>query len=60
MALSKIKEEDYITTINDLLERKKITLRTEKNEFKRNVKIANYMKRKGFEPNLVWDLIINQ
>ena len=60
IALSKIKEEDYITTIKKLLESKKRALRTEKNEFKKNAKITNYMKRKGFEPNLVWDIIINQ
>lgn len=57
LAMSEIEQEDYLETIHLLVEKKTSELSKEKNEFVRNKKIADYLIRKGFEPDLVWDTI---
>lgn len=58
-ALEEIDEEDYYTTMNDLLEKKKNTISGD-NQFIISRKLANYLIQKGYESNLVWDLIREQ
>ena len=55
-ALKTIDFDDYISTANDLLLKKSLTLK-DKNIFVKKKKIADYMIRKGYESELVWDCI---
>lgn len=57
LAMNEIEPDDYLETIQTLIEKKKNELYKESNEFVRNRKIAEYMIRKGFEPELVWEEI---
>ncbi len=52
--LAEISDADYMRTLRDMLEKRAIVTR-DKNEFTRKGKIANYLIRKGFEAELVWD-----
>lgn len=55
-ALKEINEEDYITTIYSLVD-KKNKLVTEANLFKRKKKIADYLLYRGFESNLIYEAL---
>ncbi|MDO6812769.1 regulatory protein RecX [Tenacibaculum soleae] len=56
IALKEIDEEEYISTMYSLLEKKnKLTIET--NQFKRKKKIADYLLYKGFESSLVYEAI---
>lgn len=56
IALKEIDEEEYISTLYSLLEKKnKLTIET--NQFKRKKKIADYLLYKGFESSLVYQAI---
>ncbi|QXP72838.1 RecX family transcriptional regulator [Tenacibaculum sp. AHE15PA] len=55
-ALKEINEQEYITTLYSLLD-KKNDLVTEANEFKRKKKIADYLLYRGFESNLVYEAL---
>lgn len=56
IALKEIDEEEYISTLYSLLEKKnKLTIET--NQFKRKKKIADYLLYKGFESSLVYEAI---
>ena len=44
--------------LNELFKKKKNSIK-EKNKFIRNGKIAKYLQQKGFENNLIWELINN-
>ena len=55
-ALKEINEEDYITTIYSLVD-KKNKLVTETNLFKRKKKIADYLLYRGFESNLIYEAL---
>ncbi len=52
-AMEEIDQEEYIATINRLIEKKNATLR-ESDLFKRRNKIAQYLMQKGFEGGLIW------
>ncbi|MFK8104474.1 MAG: regulatory protein RecX [Saprospiraceae bacterium] len=52
-AMAEIDEEEYLATINRLIEKKNATLR-ESDLFKRRNKIAQYLMQKGFEGGLIW------
>ena len=54
--LEGIEDEKYLETLNDLMH-KKYQLTKDKNEFARKKKVANYVIRKGYESELVWDII---
>ncbi len=58
-AFSEIDEDDYLNTLEQIIEKKGREVKL-KNEFQRNGKIAQYAISRGFEPELVWDLIKNQ
>jgi len=52
-AMQEIEEEDYIKTMQKLLEKKHKEYK-EKNLFKRKGKLAKYLIGKGYESSLVW------
>ena len=55
-AFSEIDDEEYLQVLKVLYEKKEASLK-EKNAFVRRSKIANYLIRKGYESDMVWDLI---
>jgi regulatory protein len=54
--LKEINEADYIKTIESLIGKKSAQL-DEQNPFVRRDKLAKYVIQKGFEPELVWQLV---
>ena len=56
--LEQIDEKEYRSLLSKLFEKKKNSI-NEKNKFIRNGKIAKYLQHKGFENNLIWELINN-
>lgn len=58
VALKEIEEEEYLDTLQALYERRKESL-SEENEFKRNKKLFDYLKYRGYETNLIV-AVINQ
>ena len=55
-AFSEIDEDDYQKTLLQIIEKKSREVKL-KNEFQRNGKIAQYAISRGFEPELVWEVI---
>lgn len=55
-AFSEIDEDEYLITLKLLLAKKGRNLR-EQNVYIRQRKLADYLIRKGYESDLVWDLI---
>lgn len=55
--LAEIDYEDYIEKLKTLIEKKKRELRTEKQPMILKQKLARYAMSKGFEGDLVWDII---
>ncbi|RFS15564.1 regulatory protein RecX [Emticicia sp. C21] len=55
--LAEIDDEDYIETLRTLIEKKKRELRSEKQPLVLKQKLARYAISKGFEGDLVWDII---
>ncbi|GAB3507287.1 regulatory protein RecX [Emticicia fontis] len=55
--LAEIDEDDYIETLRTLIEKKKRELRTEKQPLVLKQKLARYAMSKGFEGDLVWEII---
>jgi regulatory protein len=54
--LKEIPDEDYLKTAKELIV-EKAALVKEQNQYKKNYKIAGYLISKGYEPDLVWDLL---
>ena len=52
-SLKELNEEDYIKTIQKLIEKKDKRLRDE-DVYKRKQKIVNYLLQKGYESPLIW------
>jgi regulatory protein len=59
LGMQEIDEQDYELTMLMLIEKKNKELGKEKNDYIRNNKIAEYLIRKGYEPDMVWDIIKN-
>lgn len=57
-AFAEIDEDHYLSTLKELLQKKEATLK-DKNSYVRRRKLADYLIRKGYESDLVWDLIRN-
>jgi regulatory protein len=55
--MAEIEDEDYINTLQEILEKKKHELRTEKQPLILKQKLARYALGKGFEADLVWEMI---
>ncbi len=58
VALKEIEEEEYLLTIQALYERRKESL-SEANEFKRRKKLFEYLKYRGYETNLIIEVLNN-
>ena len=56
-ALAQIDDEDYLKTLQKLAAEKLATLKSEKNIFIKKSKLQNYLVGKGFEFNLVGDVL---
>lgn len=52
-ALKEIDPEAYFSTLTQLFEKKKNSLRSEKESFKKKAKIRNYLLQKGYESDLI-------
>jgi regulatory protein len=57
-AFAEIDEEVYLSTLKELCTKKEAALK-DKNIYVRHRKLADYLIRKGYESDLVWDLIRN-
>lgn len=57
VGLNEIDEKDYLTTLNQLYEKKKASLKSERESFKKKAKIRKYLLQKGFESEFITDLI---
>jgi regulatory protein len=56
-ALAVIAEEEYLKTLEKLAEEKRKTLKSEKNIFIKKRKLQDYLLQKGFETNLVREVV---
>ncbi|GAA4312369.1 regulatory protein RecX [Pontixanthobacter gangjinensis] len=56
LGLSEIKENDYLSTLYQLAE-KKAEMISETNTFKKKKKLADHLIRKGYEPSMVFDCV---
>ena len=54
--LKEIDEKEYLKTMEALLNKKK-ALTKGKNQFDKNAKISNFLIGKGYESNLVWEML---
>lgn len=55
-AMKEIPDKEYRATLLDLIE-KRASKETETNTYKRKYKIAQHVIGKGYEPELVWDIL---
>jgi regulatory protein len=55
--MQEIDDEEYILVLQALIHKKNHTLRTIVNAFERNRKVANYAAQKGFENQLIWEIL---
>ena len=54
--LEQIEDKEYSSVLRELYEKKKSSLK-DQNQFVRKGKIVKYLQQKGFESNLIWELI---
>lgn len=54
IALEEIDEETYFSTLEELYQKKKDSLKSERESFKKKAKIINYLLQKGFERELIF------
>lgn len=57
IGLNEIDEEEYQKVLIELFDKKREELKSETNLFKRNSKIRNYLLQKGYENELIYDLL---
>lgn len=57
VAMKEISEKDYLKTIKELISKKSKELALEKNTMIKQQKIAKYLIGKGFESDLVFDIL---
>jgi regulatory protein len=55
-ALSEIDRKEYYKTLKEIISKKEKEIK-EKNDLKRKNKLSQYAISRGFEPELVWDVI---
>jgi len=55
-ALGKLDEKEYEATLNKLISEKTKTMK-EKNPFKKKYQVARHAISKGYEPELVWEML---
>ncbi len=56
-ALSSINEGEYIKTLRKLATAKALILKSEKSIFTKKIKLRNYLMQKGYEPNLIMEVV---
>jgi len=56
-AIDKIKDKEYFACINILIEKKSRTLKDKNNLFVFRKKIVDSIRLKGFEADIVWDMV---
>ena len=56
-ALKEIDEDDYIKTLHNLVEKKGLTLKSEKNIFIKKRKLQDYLLQKGYESDLIREIV---
>src|SRR5690606_24830025 len=56
-AMTEIEEEEYFRTLKRLAEKKWDALRKEKNPIEKNGKIFRFLQQKGYEPDLIKDVL---
>lgn len=54
--LEQINDKEYYSVLKELYEKKKSSIK-DKNQFIKKGKIVKYLQQKGFESNLIWQLI---
>ncbi|MBC8464705.1 MAG: RecX family transcriptional regulator, partial [Bacteroidetes bacterium] len=54
--LEEIEEEEYLESLITLLHKKEVLVK-DKNPFVRKKKMVDYMVRKGYESDLVWEAV---
>ena len=57
IGLREIEHNDYLNTMKLLIEKKWQSTSLESNLFKRRDKTARYAISKGFEPEMVWEIV---
>jgi len=55
--MSSIGDKEYMNTLNHLAERKSVELEREKDPWKRKVKLMRYLISKGYEQDLIYDVV---
>lgn len=58
-ALSEIDEEEYLTTLRSLIESKAKMLKSEPNKIRKNYKLLRFAQSRGFETDLIMNLLKN-
>lgn len=58
-AMKEIDEDDYLKTLSILAEKKLEILKSEKNKYKKMNKLKNYLLQKGYENELIHEIIKN-
>lgn len=56
-AIHQIDDQEYIDTLKELFDKKKDSLNSERDSFKKQAKIRNYLLQKGYESDLIYDLL---
>ena len=54
--LAEIEDDDYRQTLLNLINKKREALK-DPNPYHKNKKIANFLMQKGYEPELIWEMI---
>lgn len=57
LAMREIDEDKYSSVLEELFNKKTIELKSERDSFKKKAKIRNYLLQKGFEADLISDLL---
>ena len=55
-ALKEIDEEEYLKTLENLAQKKMASI-SEKNPYKKSQKVTNFLLYRGFENNLVYEVV---
>lgn len=58
MAFTEIDEEDYLSTLNEVAKKKYLLIK-EKDPYKKQQKLVNYLLSRGYESGLVYELCPN-
>lgn len=57
IGFEEIDEDEYLKVLKELFVKKQEELKSETNSFKKNLKLRNYLLQKGFENELIFDLM---